>query len=349
LSAGQDSTGSKVTILSSTSSVPHFAPADQPVSVRQITRRLFPAYTIDDGSVHLAGCSLEDRLFVRLSFDRVGSQVEIYVDEDGQAVPEEMVRRLGMTETRPLNSPPELVQSQVDQAVRSGTQLANRRWPEMSSSPPVATTLLWCKYVRGKLRFTLGDRAVDLPFEDWARSLQPPPFVCPWSGEKTYHLAATDDGRICAADQIEPCGETGRRVLREDLLTCSVTGRRVLRELAGICPLSGQPVLLDAMATCGTCGQRVSPAVLDGTQCSACRAPRPIGREDPRLARLFERRSDFGRWRRWRIAETANVYVFFASGWLKRLLVVVDKDSFDLKRVATAKRFATAWHEVDLD
>lgn len=336
-----------MTILTSTSSIPHFAPADQPVSVRQITQRLFPAYTIDDGSLHLAGCLLEDHLFVRLSFDRGESRVDIYVDENGEAVPEDLIRRLGMTETTPLNSPPELVQPQVDQAVRCGAQLARQKWPDLSSGQPVATTLLWCKYVQGKLQFTFGEHAIDLPFEGWTRSLRAPPFICPYSGKKTFHLAATEDGRICAADQIQWCAETGRRVLGEDLLTCSVTGRRVLRELIGICPLSDQPLLLEAMATCGTCGQQVSPAVLDRTRCSACRSSRPIGKEDPRLIRLFERRPDLDRWSRWRISQTANVYVFFASKWFKRLLVVADKDSFDLKRVATAKRFAAGWDELD--
>ena len=334
-------------ILTSTSSIPHFAPADQPVSVRQIAQRLFPAYTIDNGSVHLAGCLLEDHLFVRLSFDRSESRVEIYVDEEGEAVPEDLVRRLGMTETTRLNSPPELDQPQMDRAVRSGTQLARQKWPDVHSGQPAATTLLWCKYAQGKLQFTFGEHAVDLPFEDWARSLRAPPFICPYSGEKTFHLAATEDGRICAADQIQWCAETGRRVLREDLLTCSVTGRRVLRELTGICPLSDQPVLLEVMATCGTCGQQVSPAVVDRTQCSACRSPQRIGKEDPRLVRLLARRPDLDRFRRWRISQTANVYVFFASAWFKRLLVVADKDSFDLKRVATAKRFAGGWDEAD--
>ncbi|HBO46172.1 MAG TPA: hypothetical protein DD670_20055, partial [Planctomycetaceae bacterium] len=41
------------------------APADQPGTVHEMADRLLPAYTIESGTVRLAGCLLEDRLFLR--------------------------------------------------------------------------------------------------------------------------------------------------------------------------------------------------------------------------------------------------------------------------------------------
>ena len=46
----------------------HARPPGQPASVSEIASRLFPAYTIDNGHMHLAGCQLTDHPFLRLSF-----------------------------------------------------------------------------------------------------------------------------------------------------------------------------------------------------------------------------------------------------------------------------------------
>ena len=65
------------------------------------------------------------------------------------------------------------------------------------------------------------------------------------------------------------------------------------------------------------------------------------------MARVLHEHPTLDRWRRWRIAETAKVYVLIARGWFKRLLVVVDKDSLDLKLVATSGCLASRWETVD--
>ena len=41
------------------------------------------------------------------------------------------------------------------------------------------------------------------------------------------------------------------------------------------------------------------------------------------------------------------MYVLTAHGWLKRLLVVVDKESLELKYVATGSRFLRRWDAID--
>ena len=329
--------------MNSTSEATHVMPADQPTSVHQITERLFPAYTIDGGSVHLAGCLLEDRVFLRLTFRQGDSSVEICLDDAGREVEGRLIQSLGMTETVRLQTPRELAGPQIGRLIECGTRLVEQRFRQLGLPELVSTEVLWCKFAEGKLRFTVGEEVAELPFSGWTRPLEPPPFVCPYTGRRTFHLAATDDGRIVAADQIETCDETGRRLLHDDLVTCSATGRRVVPELTTTCPVGGQRVLRREMVECGTCRQLVSPKSLEGKECGACRSLRPVHKADPRMARLLDEHPRLDRWKKWRISETASVYILVAVGWFHRLLVVADKDSLELKLLATGPRFFSGW------
>jgi len=246
-----------------------------------------------------------------------------------------------------LADPPNALKLDLARPLASAAELAEARLVGSGRPERISTTVLWCKYARGKLRFTVDEHAADLAFSDWARRLEPPPFVCPHTGQSTFHLAATDDGRIVAADRIETCSETGRRLLADEPVTCEATGRRVAGELAVVCPVTGQHVLQRETVRCGTCGQAVGPASLEQNVCAACRRLEPVTKADPRMARVLDEHPHLDRWNRWRIAETATVYVLTAAGWLKRLLVVVDKESLELRLVATGGRFRSGWREVE--
>jgi hypothetical protein len=333
--------------LYSTSHVAHLAPADQPHSVHQIAERLFPAYVVDGGKVHLAGCTLEDRLFVRIQLRHARQSGVIYLDADGGEVARELVEALGMRKVAELPKPPQPPTPQIERAVETAIRAAVERFPAHDPPEVVTAAVLWCKFAEGKLRFVVGEVSADLPFSGWSRTLRPPPFVCPCTGTHTFHLAATDDGRIVAAEQIEICAETNRRVLAGELVSCSVTGRRVMPELTEICPVSGGRVLSSHMAECRTCRQRVSPATIQRSQCEGCRGLQPAGKGDPRVARVLHEHPPLNRWHGWQISETAGVYILSATGWLRRLLVVVDRASLELKHLATSSRLLAGWHPVD--
>lgn len=335
------------TTLSLTTSTTHAAPADQPTSVREIAERLFPAYTVDGGSLHLAGCYLEDRVFVRVECCLGDRHVEIYVDQRGDPVDPALVEGLGMSKTIRLARPPETRRPVLSQATAGALRLAAERLPGEREPDLQGSTVLWCKFVRGKLRFVIGDRVEELPFSGWARLIEPPPFVCPHSGRRTYHLAATDDGRIVAADQIESCQETGCRMLADELVTCAATGRRVAAELAVTCPVTGDRVLENQMVRCGWCNELVSPTALERNQCSACRQFRPLDNNDSRLAQLVERYPSLRDWRKWQLSESTTVYVLTAAGLIRRLLAVVDKETLGLKLLATGSRLTSTWQPVD--
>ncbi len=335
-----------ISVVDPPSQIVHAMPADQPLGAHQVASRLFPAYTIDGGNVHLAGCSLDDRLFVRIEFADGEQSLQMYVDSDGREVEPAMIESLGMDKLDKLEKPPQEFKAEVTRLLLAGGRRAAERLPAVIVPEPTAMTAIWCKYAEGKLRFTIGPATADLPFSGWARTIEPPPFVCPATGEETYHLAASDAGRIGAAEKIEVCEETGSRRLPDELATCAATGKRVVPELLQECPISGDLVLNGELAPCRVCGEKVSRATLRRNVCEACRNLRRVNKADPRMALLLDEHPALDGWHNWRISETATVYVLTA-GRLKRLLVVLDKESLELKRLATASRFLPRWKVVE--
>ncbi len=324
----------------------YLAPADQPVSVHELTARLFPAYTVDSGTVHLAGCRLEDRLFVRMGDSGQARTGALIADESGRAVEEEFASSLGMDKTVEWVRSPEMAPERLERTVRQSTDLVRTKW---GISGALEARFLWCKYAEGKLRFTIGDRSADLPFSGWTRTLKAPPFVCPYSGVSSYHIAATDDGRIVAAESIRACAETGCRVLVGELVTCQATGQAVLPDQTRICPITERPVLQRVLATCSMCGQQVSPTVIQGDRCLACRSMRSIAKDAAPLAAFLQQNEILNSWPKWRISETSEVYILAGSRWWKRLVLVIDKNDNRLRRAAIGKRFGSQFSEIEIN
>ena len=238
----------------------HVAPAEQPTSVPEIAEILFPAYTVDDGRVSLAGCALEDRLVLQLVYQYGSQTLEVYLNSEGKEVDGQPIAQDRQMKFVPLPGPPDRMQADLQRLQAAGSRLAEERLPAGAGVELVACRAIWCKYVEGKLRFAVAAASIDLPFSGWTRTLSPPPFICPHTGAATFRLAATDDGRIAAAERIEACAETGRRVLSTELVRCAVTGRRVSPELAEACPISGRRLLRSEMIQCGSCRAARQPA-----------------------------------------------------------------------------------------
>ena len=333
--------------MSQPPSLIHVTPADQPTSVPEIAEILFPAYTVDGGRVSLAGCALEDRLVLQLVYEHGSQTIEVYLNSEGKEVdgqPIALDREMRFVE---LANPPDRLEADLERLLAAGSRLAEERLPAGTKVELACCRAIWCKYVDGKLRFAIATASMDLPFSGWTRILSPPPFLCPRTGAATFRLAATDDGRIAAAERIEACAETGRRLLSTELIRCAVTGRRVSPELAEVCPISGRRLLRTEMVPCGSCRQRVSPHVVERNQCQACRRLKAVKKADPRMARLLHEHPTLDRWQHWRMSETSRVYVLVVAGWLKRLLVIVDKETLELRYMATGSRLSPRWTEVE--
>ena len=334
--------------------VVHARPSGQPISVGDVSTRLFPAYSVDNGQFHLAGCQLTDHPFLLLTFadtEEDPNVRHVFVAPDGSTVSDELVARLGLDRLEPAGKPtPRIDEAALRSLAGAGRRIAAKnstvRDPAAQSTEPLLTAVVWVRHVDGRLQFEIGENSEELAFSGWARLLEPKPWKARRSGRETFHLAATDDGAIDAAEEMAVCQQSGRRVLRQDLVTCSVTEQQVLPEFTEKCPVTGRPALRSEFSACEQCRQRVSRSNLQGGLCQACRELAPVRKDDPRLAWVMGEHRGLERWNRWRLAETETVYIARADGLLKRLLVVVDKESLAVRRLATAGRFSSDWVDV---
>ena len=331
-------------------------PSEQPIAVNDISSRLFSAYQVEGGQIHLGGCQLVDYPFLRLSF---AAQDEgqpcvrhLFVAHEGSTVSDEQARDLGLTSVEPITkSPPRIDNTSFDALISSGRRIAaessTSRDPSASTVDPIAIAVVWVKHASGQLQFTIGETTVSLPFSGWARLIEAQPFVGNRSGKITSHLAATDEGEIDAFEEITTCEQSGRRVLRQDLVECSVSGKHMLEEFTEVCPVSGKPAHVEQFSTCSVCQQNVSKSVLEQGVCSACRQMTKTKKDDPRLVWIFGEHAGLDRWKRWQLAETQSVYIAQASSLMKRLLVVVDKETLAVDYLATSTKFASTWIAVE--
>ena len=111
--------------------------------------------------------------------------------------------------------------------------------------------------------------------------------------------------------------------------------------------LLGSPAIPAAAQTSKNLVVQITPQVVERDQCRACRRLKRVRKADPRMARLLHEHPALDRWRRWRMSETSRVYVLVATGWLRRLLVVADKETLELRHMATASRFSARWADVE--
>lgn len=336
----------------------HARPDGQPESVHAVAQKLFRAYRIDGGQMHLAGCQLEDRPFLRLSFlnksSHDGSVRHMFVAPDGSSVSKDMVNGLGLAKITPIESAaPRIAPHELRALVGSGQRMAaqqiEQRNPAATAGPPLATTVVWAKYVLGQIQFSVGDELVMLPFEGWASMLVPPAVRCEHSGAESFHFATIDDGRIVAAEQIATCGYSGRRVLRSKLVQCQATGRPVMPEYTSLCPVTGHPVLTEHFALCDVCRQNVSTPGLARGRCAACRNLKRVADDDPRLVWLMGEYPRLSSWKRWRLAETRTCYIARGSTLLRQLLLVCNRDTLSIERLATRRRGSFRWTAVSAD
>ncbi len=332
----------------------HGRPRVQPMTVSEVAGTLFPAYRVDDGRMHLAGCQLTDHPFVRLSFvgEVPGDAIRhVLVAPDGSSVSAELAERLGLDDLSPIaKAPPRIDAGALRSLVAAGRRIAvkqsTERDPQATTVDPLAVAVLWVRHAEGRLQFTIGGATTSLAFSSWAKLLAPQPFAAPHSGTATFHLAATADGRIDAAEQIAVCQQSGRRVLRQELVECSVSGKRVLADFTEICPVSGRPALRHEFATCTMCRQRVSRSVMTEGLCAACRGLKKVSKDDPRIAWILGEHAGLDRWNHWQLSETKSVYIVQATKLLKRLLAVVDKESLVVCRLAESSRLGSTWVDV---
>lgn len=325
---------------------PEARPVHQPTAVHDLANRLFNAYKLDGcGQAHLAGCHFEDVPLVRATrIDDSGDTPVIehrLFDELGVEVDWAQVVDLGadevaaVAETEPT---PRLDAGRLQRMVESARR-------SVSDDAFGAITLVWVKRAWGRLRFDFGDESVDAEFSGWARTLKAPSVVCPATGVETFHLTATDDGRIVAAEAIVVSAVSGRRLLVDDLVECQATGQLAEAEYLTPCAASGEQVLKSELRTCERCGLRVAPSAVRGGGCSACLGAQRATIKPSVWTAILTKHPGLMR-HAWRTSRTGDVYLLEASGWLRRRVVTIDAESLDVTHAAEGSRFSSVWRAV---
>jgi hypothetical protein len=341
--------------LQSQGAVLHAELRDDDVSSEVLAAAVISAYEMSDGDVELASCEFESRPILRLTFLRDGSASPLrhaYLWHDGEELDDSLVRGLHLDDLVPLADPPAQLEAQRVRRWIDTSLLRERRILDADElGELVVATLIWCRYVSGKIAIHAGESAVEIAFSGWARLLAvgdelPPPYVCPLTGASSRQLGATSDGRIAPREMIGQCEETHRRVLLGELGRCGETHKLVVRESLAPCMATGQITLKSLLQSCSQCNQPVAPRAMQSGRCSACRSLAPVRSDDPRMARVLDEYPKLDRWSRWRLAETESTYVLTTHNWVRQVLLVVHKETLSVLYAAVAGRIYSPWQEM---
>src|SRR5436190_4710574 len=186
----------------------HVGPAQQvprqlAPSVAELSARLYAAYRIDGGSVRLAGCTIEPQPIVQAGARCNGNAIEVYMLPTGEALDANTIDELGLRDLVPADRAIRIAPAAAEQLTALGRQSVAAECRKLGREIDANTgfvNIIWSHWAAGKLRFTIGNEFVELPFADWASRLKAPAWICPHSGQATFHLAADDDGRTVAAE-----------------------------------------------------------------------------------------------------------------------------------------------------
>lgn len=327
--------------------LPRLVPADDPHSVHEFADRLFAAYNVEKGSVHMAGCHLEDRPFLRLSrVEKTAAEPEIvhrYFDEAGNEVEEQLAGELHLADA--VQETEQRTGAHCDDW--AGAVSAAKEQLGVSGPTWRASGLVLVKHARGNLRMTIGGESLDVPFVGWTRTLAAPKAKCPATGVLTFNLASLDDGRIVAAEQVIRCEASGKKILKTESVVCSVTSQRVDAALCRECPVTGKPAQETKFANCPCCGQEVSQIIIGAGGCAGCLARKKVSSDDERLARVLTAAPKLTEQKRYKLSETRSAIIVETGSWRTRLLVVLDKASGKLVHAAKKQRLSRTWTKLN--
>ena len=334
------------------------APDAPPLSAGQVAAGLFPQYGVENGQMRLSGCLLEDHPLLRFSFLRNADGdndsprvVHHYTAVDGRELPAAWLQGLKLDRLQ-AGSPqrfPRLDAADAHGWLENGRRsLAHNQADEL-----LLAAIVWCKYAEGKLLFEIGEQQIKLPFRGWARLLADgvlaaPFYDCRLSDTRSRKLAVDDRGRIVAAEALAECQESQRRVLQTELQTCSVSGRRALSEFFTPCPILHEDLLERLLVECSLCGERVSPLAIRQSECLACLSLTAVPMSHPRVGELLEHCPALRKWGRWKLAETRTAAIFTAAYWTRQLLLVVERETWSVRKLAQGWRFSSHWSPVSV-
>ena len=321
--------------------------------VSELASYLYRPYCVDGGTVRLAGCTLENRFFFRVTnieaSDAFVSVSHDWFDDEGNRVDRELREMLGLEE---LVYPPRPIPRQAIPRVPDGLGRGKADGTNAKSELVVAAVAV--KWATGKLEFVHESRSVFVEFSGWAQALRKdpsllPPYVCPETGRQGYHLLRTATGELTVREAVGQCAVSGEWHLLTNLGTCVVSGLQVARELLEVCPISQELLLPQELTRCQMCGEPVSPLVIAGRRCRACRQMESVANDDPHITTFAQAFPEARTLSRWKVAETDTTLIAIGTRWWREWLFVVDRSSLALRRLARRRRWQRHWQPVQGD
>ncbi len=321
--------------------------------VSELASYLYQPYHVDGGTVRLAGCTLENRFFFRVTnikeSDGSVSLSHAWFDAEGNRVEPEVRSVLGLEE---LVCPARPIPRQA--IPRPPKELGPADAGDTDTESEIVVAAVAVKWATGKLEFVHQSRSVFVEFAGWAQALRQdpsllPPYVCPETGQQGYDLLRTATGELTVREAVGQCAVSGEWHLLTNLGTCVVSGLQVARELLEVCPISQELLLAQELTRCQMCGEPVSPLVIAGRRCRACRQTESVAGDDPRLDAIVQAFPEARTLSDWKVAETDTTLIAVGTRWWREWLFVVDRSSLTLRRLARRKRWQRRWQPLQGD
>lgn len=327
----------------------HLSPVEQAVRVTDISDKILSAYEVDNGQKRLAGCTIEDRPILRVSYLDNDSLLHLHFLADGRPVDDELADHLKLDHVLPHERQREW--GTIDDVVY--------RWIESARSQIdrddfLSASMVWCKYAIGKVELSVEESSVQVGFEGWSTlladgTLVAPPYTCPDTGIDSYHLGVDDEGHLTGVEALARCADTGQCLLTTRMTTCPDTKITALDQFFEACAVTGERVHHSAISDCSVCRQDVRINQLYHQMCPTCRGLKTVRKVDPTIARILGEYPQLDRWKKWRLSEGNKCCVLVGSRLFQRVLLVMDREDLQIKRAARGSRFGRTWTDVEFD
>ena len=326
----------------------HFAPADQPSSLHEISDAIYRPFTESASDVikfHISGCQFDPVPFVQMASGE-------YRVLNGQSVSNQHARSLGLDRLQVLTTPPPawLNLPSRQEILQELHSLSERE--KLAENRTGPQRIIWCHHVHGVLSAEAPQDSTEIMFSVWATRLlsnldQCPPWKCPLTGIETYQLACDDEGMIGAWELMETCPETGKRLLPNNLAFCQSTQQRVAKTALTHCPASGHDYLTRLGTPCRGCGQQVDPGCLEKHQCSTCRNLRRVKPEQvwqsTEMKKLLSCYPGLRNLKRLRLAEQTDQFMLQFPWNGARWRVLVNKQTGLISNMARSQGWFSPW------
>lgn len=315
----------------------HLRPKEQLDSVGELASVLVRPFSINGGSIQVAGCLFEDIPFCLI--DRQGQASQLFDWEGRRIVDPELLGWL----TANLVA----IERMPARAFKQEWPLWSAKLKEAHEGHSVAESdlkFVWAKWAEGKVSASNGAATIATPFAGWVvpfvlGTQRVAPFSCPLTQKSGDELVSTVDGELTVRQSVERCVVSGKERVVTRLARCEATGEWASREYLVECPLSGRRVLAKALVRCGDCRELVAPQEVRQGVCQLCRSLAPIESGSWAAERIAQE-SGYEKFT-WTFAESGTRAVFMGKRWCHRMRMVLE-----LPKRQTIRRIESKWRGI---